>query len=59
MNFAGSQMEYNVLRVRAVAGFKATTCLPPQKFIKCTDLDFTTSTAIAFIQCCMPFSISM
>src|SRR5690606_5879883 len=39
--------------IRAVADFKAISCPPPQKFIKCTDLDFTTSPAIAFIQCCM------
>jgi len=40
--------------IRAVADFKAITCPPPPKFIICTDLEFTTSPAIAFIQCCMP-----
>ncbi|WP_209332406.1 hypothetical protein [Lunatimonas salinarum] len=38
--------------IRAVADFKAITCPPPQKFIECTDLDFTTAPAIALIQCC-------
>ena len=37
--------------IRAVADFKAITCPPPQKFINCTDFDFTTSPAIALIQC--------
>src|SRR5690606_13936320 len=40
--------------IRAVADFKAIICPLPQKFIKCADLDFTTSPAIALIQCCMP-----
>jgi len=37
--------------IRAVADFKAITCPPPQKFIKCTDLRFTTSPTIALIHC--------
>src|SRR5690606_5156013 len=37
--------------IRAVADFKAITCPPPPKFIKCTDFEFTTSPAIALIQC--------
>ncbi len=40
--------------IRAVADFRAITCPPPPRFIKCIDLEFTTSPAIAFIQCCMP-----
>ena len=34
-----------------VSDFKAVTCPPPPKFIKCTELDFTTPPAIALIQC--------
>lgn len=41
------------LSIRAVADFEAITCPPAQKFIKCTDLEFTTAPAIAFIQCCV------
>jgi hypothetical protein len=41
--------------IKAVADFKAIICPPPPKFIKCADLDFTTSPAIAFIQCCSQF----
>jgi len=37
--------------ISAVADFKAITCPPLQKFIKCTDFDFTTSPAIALIHC--------
>src|SRR5690554_5317154 len=37
--------------IRAVADFEAITSPPPPKFIKCTDLDFTISPAIALIQC--------
>ena len=40
------------LSIRAVADFKAITCPPPPKFIRCTDLDCSTSPAIAFIHCC-------
>ncbi len=39
--------------IREVADFKAINCPPPQEFITCTDLEFTTSPAIAFIQCCV------
>jgi hypothetical protein len=42
----------NVPGIATVADFGAITCPPPQKFIKCTDLDFTASPAIALIQCC-------
>src|SRR5690606_4853634 len=45
---------YKRSSIRAVADFKAITCPLPPKFIKCTDLRFTTSPAIALIQCCMP-----
>src|SRR5690606_15666731 len=38
--------------IRAVADFKAITCPPTQNFIKCINLKFITSPAIALIQCC-------
>lgn len=37
--------------IRAIADCKAITWPQPQKFIKCSDLEFTTWPAIAFIQC--------
>ena len=37
--------------IKAVADFKAITCLPPQVFNKSIYLDFTTSPAIFFRPC--------
>ena len=39
------------LSLRAVADFKAITCPPPQRFIKCKDIELRASPAIALIQC--------
>src|SRR5690554_4102885 len=44
------QLVYNVSYKRS-SGFKAITCLLPQKFIKCVDIDFTTLLAIALLHC--------
>jgi hypothetical protein len=40
--------------IRAVADFKAISCPPPQKFIKCTDLQINAVPAIALIHCVCP-----
>jgi hypothetical protein len=47
-----SSTEANVQVKRVSRDFKAITCPPQQKFNKCTDLEFTTSPAIALKQCC-------
>ncbi|EMY79942.1 hypothetical protein pgond44_14338 [Psychroflexus gondwanensis ACAM 44] len=40
---------HSTVGIRAVADFKPISCPPPQKFNKCTNLEFTTSHAIALI----------
>ena len=46
------QIAHQRSSIRAVADFKAITCPPTQNFIKCINLKFITSPAIALIQCC-------